>query len=41
MVGSEAQGEGLVVQERTQEKNSSGDAKGRSKSKNREKVCNY
>ena len=41
VVGSKTQGEGLVIQGRTHERNSSGDVRGRSKSKNRGKVCNY
>ena len=41
VVGFEAQREGLVVWRRTQKRNSGGDARGRSKSKNRDKVYNY
>ena len=41
VVGFEAQGEGLVVRGKTHERNFGGDARGRLKSKNREKVCNY
>ena len=41
VVGSETQAEGLVIRGRTQERNYSGDGRGRSKSNNNEKMCRY
>ena len=41
MVGSEAQAKSLVVQGKTQERNSGGDAKDISKSSNKDRTCRY
>ncbi|KAF3614389.1 hypothetical protein FXO37_35963 [Capsicum annuum] len=39
--GLETQGDGLIVRERNLERNSGGDDRNRSKSRNRNKTCNY
>ncbi|KAF3634914.1 putative vacuolar-processing enzyme-like [Capsicum annuum] len=39
--GSVTQGDGLIVRGRTHKRNSGGDDKSRSKSRNRNKICNY
>ena len=41
VVGTMTQVEGLVIRGRTRERNSSGDARGRSKSSNKDKTCRY
>ena len=41
VIGTESKAEGLVTRGRSQDRNSSGNSRGRSKSANRNKTCNY